>query len=115
MPSRAWILGMDTSGTAPGLALLSLEEERLIERGLDARVRGSRALLPALDTLLREAGDRREAIAAVGAATGPGTFTGMRVGLSTAKGLALGLGIPLYGVPSLEAMALGGWTQWSRE
>lgn len=112
MPSRAWILGIDTSGAAGGLALLEREGEALVERALEAGVRGSRALLPALDLLLREAGARREELAAIGTAVGPGTFTGLRVGLSTAKGLSLGLGLPLYGVSSLEALALAAWGAW---
>ncbi|OGL63604.1 MAG: tRNA (adenosine(37)-N6)-threonylcarbamoyltransferase complex dimerization subunit type 1 TsaB [Candidatus Tectomicrobia bacterium RIFCSPLOWO2_12_FULL_69_37] len=111
MPSggRAWILGIDTSGAAGGLALLEREGETLAGRALDAGARSSRALMPALDLLLREAGVRREDLAAVGAATGPGTFTGLRIGLSTAKGLSLALGIPLYSVSSLEALALLAW------
>jgi len=111
-PARSWILGIDTSGAAGGLALLAVEGERLAARQLETRARAARALLPALDALLREAGVRREDLAAIGAAIGPGTFTGLRIGLSTAKGLALGLGIPLYGVPSLDALALEAWLEW---
>ena len=109
MPSRAWVLGLDTSGAAGGLALLEREGETLAERALGAGARGARALMPALDLLLHEAGVRKENLAAVGAAVGPGTFTGLRIGLSTAKGLSLALGIPLYGVSSLEALALEAW------
>lgn len=111
MPSggRAWVLGIDTSGAAGGVALLERDGDGLIERMLAPGLRGSRALMPAVDLLLREAGARRGDLAAVGVATGPGTFTGLRIGLSTAKGLALGLGLPLYGVSSLEALADEAW------
>ncbi len=61
----------------------------------------SRLLLPAIHDLL--AGDRPEAILVV---IGPGAYAGIRVGIATAEGLALGLGIPVYGIGTLEAVAL---------
>lgn len=65
-------------------------------------------LLPALlDELLAEAGIRRGDLGGVAVGKGPGAFTGLRVVLATAKGIAYALGIPLLGVSSLEAMAWG--------
>ena len=64
-------------------------------------------LLPALDRLLGETGVRRSDLTAVVVGTGPGTFTGLRVGISTAKGLAHGLGIPIIGVSTAAALLAG--------
>ncbi|MDQ3856435.1 MAG: tRNA (adenosine(37)-N6)-threonylcarbamoyltransferase complex dimerization subunit type 1 TsaB [Chloroflexota bacterium] len=58
-------------------------------------------LMPAVDALMREAGLSPADLVAVGVAVGPGSFTGVRVGLSLAKGLALSLALPLIGVSTL--------------
>jgi tRNA threonylcarbamoyl adenosine modification protein YeaZ len=73
---------------------------------VDARAHGER-LAPAIDALLREAGARPRDLAAVAAGVGPGPFTGLRVGLVTAAVLADGLGIPAYGVGTLDALGWG--------
>jgi tRNA threonylcarbamoyladenosine biosynthesis protein TsaB len=61
-------------------------------------------VLPQLTLLLRHIGREREAIAAVAVALGPGSWSGLRVGLSTAKGLALARGLPVVGVGTLDAL-----------
>jgi tRNA threonylcarbamoyladenosine biosynthesis protein TsaB len=61
--------------------------------------------MPAVDQLLRDAGWRPRDLEGVAVATGPGSFTGLRIGVSAAKGLALALSIPLAVVPTLDAMA----------
>jgi tRNA threonylcarbamoyladenosine biosynthesis protein TsaB len=66
------------------------------------------ALFPLLDELLREAGVSRKELGRVAVGVGPGSFTGLRVGIALAEGIATGLGIPLLGVPSLASLA------WSR-
>ena len=63
-------------------------------------------LVPAVDELLLGAGAVRGDLAAVGAVVGPGSFTGLRVGLAAALGLSAALGIPAYGLDSLTALAL---------
>jgi tRNA threonylcarbamoyladenosine biosynthesis protein TsaB len=60
-----------------------------------------------IDFALGEAGIERDQLERIGVDIGPGRFTGVRVGLSTAKGLALGLGLPLVGVHSLRVLAEG--------
>jgi tRNA threonylcarbamoyl adenosine modification protein YeaZ len=75
-----------------------------------AGYRHGESLLPAIERLLEPVGGRR-AIHAVVVGTGPGAFTGLRVGIATAKGLAHGLGCPIVGVPTglaLLAAAPGG-------
>lgn len=60
-----------------------------------------------IDAALDEAGVRRAELQRIGVDIGPGRFTGVRVGLSTGKGLALGLGLPIVGVHSLRVLAQG--------
>ncbi len=66
--------------------------------------------VPAITRLLEDCGRRIGDVNAIVAGRGPGSFTGVRIGIATAKGLAQGLGVPLYGVSTLDAVAerLGG-------
>lgn len=63
------------------------------------------ALMGLIDDVLTEAGADYAALTKIGVCTGPGSFTGVRVGVASARGLALGLGIPAIGVSRLEALA----------
>jgi len=67
--------------------------------------RHGETLLPAIGRLLGEANLRRSRIAGVIVGTGPGAFTGLRVGIATAKGIARALGVPIIGVATSEALA----------
>ena len=64
-------------------------------------------LMPLLQELLVEAGLVWADLCAIGVGTGPGNFTGVRISVAAARGLALGLGVPAIGVTALEAMAFG--------
>ena len=66
------------------------------------------ALLPMIEQAMREAGLPASALDCVAVTTGPGSFTGIRIGLAAARGIALGLGRPLLGVTSFEAVAAAG-------
>jgi tRNA threonylcarbamoyl adenosine modification protein YeaZ len=66
--------------------------------------RHGETLLPTIGRVLGEANVRRSRLAGVVVGLGPGAFTGLRVGLATAKGLALGLGIPIVGISTAEAL-----------
>jgi tRNA threonylcarbamoyladenosine biosynthesis protein TsaB len=67
----------------------------------------ARLVLQAADALLRAAGIEPRALDGVVVGTGPGSFTGIRIGLATARGLALGLGVPIAGVSTLHAYGRG--------
>ncbi len=64
-------------------------------------------LMPLLEELLREAGVTWRDLAALGVGTGPGNFTGVRISVAAARGLALGLRVPAIGVTAFEALAWG--------
>ncbi|MDP8225292.1 MAG: tRNA (adenosine(37)-N6)-threonylcarbamoyltransferase complex dimerization subunit type 1 TsaB [Candidatus Lernaella stagnicola] len=100
------ILALDTSTRAGSVALL--EGEQLVSSyALDVTATHSERLLPAVDRCLTDAGWRLADVELIACAKGPGSFTGLRIGLATAKGVALATGTPLVGVNSLEASALG--------
>lgn len=65
------------------------------------------ALIPLLEGLLAEGGTAWADLTRIGVGTGPGNFTGVRISVAAARGLALGLGIPAVGVTALEAVAHG--------
>lgn len=67
----------------------------------------SRTLMPMVDAMLKNAGLAGDELGAIAVAAGPGSFTGIRIGVAAAKGLAFALQIPCAGVSTLEAMALG--------
>jgi tRNA threonylcarbamoyladenosine biosynthesis protein TsaB len=74
---------------------------------IGVRTRHAESLLPALDFLLRSSRLVRGDIGSIVVGAGPGSFTGVRVAAATARGLAQGLGVPLYAYSSLAALAAG--------
>jgi tRNA threonylcarbamoyladenosine biosynthesis protein TsaB len=79
----------------------------LAEFTLNVKKTHSEKLMPLVDKLLQESGVEREQLQAIAVAAGPGSFTGIRIGVATARALAQGLAIPAVGVPTLEALAEG--------
>lgn len=77
----------------------------LAEYTLNIRKTHSERLMPLIDALLRESSLEREQLGAIAVAAGPGSFTGIRIGVSTARALSQGLGIPAVGVSTLQALA----------
>ena len=98
------VLAVETSTLAGGVALLD-DDVLLGQYVLDVRVTHSERLMVAVDRLLGDAGFTAGSLSGLAVAVGPGSFTGLRVGLSAIKGLALALGIPVAAVPTLDAMA----------
>src|SRR5688572_6886733 len=101
---RVRVLAIETSGPRGSVALL--EDERLIiELEHDQPNAHAERILPLVERALASAGFDRTSLDRLAVGVGPGSFTGLRVGIALAEGLALGLGIPIVGVPSLRAMA----------
>jgi tRNA threonylcarbamoyladenosine biosynthesis protein TsaB len=100
-----YVLGIDTSTMTGGVALLR-DDELVGESVLNIRTTHSERLLPALEGLLGQGGLDVKQLGLLSVVTGPGSFTGLRIGVATAKGLSYALGIPTVGVTTLEAY---GW------
>src|SRR5581483_10540966 len=97
------LLAIDTSTNQTGLACYDetgLLGECAWHSGRDHSVQ----LLPQLTLLLRHLGRNRDSISAVAVALGPGSWSGLRVGMSTAKGFALARDVPIIGIGTLEAL-----------
>jgi tRNA threonylcarbamoyladenosine biosynthesis protein TsaB len=98
-------LSIDTSSGQGGIALY--DGRTLSTRSWPADRSHTTTLLSEIHHLLDRAGVRVRELTAVAIATGPGAFTGLRVGFGVAKGFHLATGVPLIGIPTLEATALG--------
>lgn len=102
---RLMYLGIDTATPRGSIALADAarteSEVRLQERAWHAR-----DLLEQIDGLLERAGHAASDLIGIGVAVGPGSFTGVRIGMATGKGMAYALGIGLAGLSTLEALAL---------
>lgn len=100
------ILALETSAVSASVALTG--EDRLIAQTFQhCGLTHSRTLLPMIESLLANCGIALSAVDVFAVAQGPGSFTGIRIGIATAKGLALGTDRPCVGVSTLYAMAAG--------
>lgn len=102
------ILAMDSS-TLNGSAAVLDGGVVLAESACRVRATHSEQLLPLVREVLARAELTLDAVDRLAVGIGPGSFTGVRIGVATAKGLAVGTGIPLVGVSSLDALAEGAW------
>ena len=98
-------LGIDTSGPWLSLGLVHGTGTPLHSVQLMAGRRHAELLLPELEALMKRTRVRKDQLTGVVTGTGPGSYTGLRVGLAAAAGIARGLGIPHYGADSLAAAA----------
>ncbi len=98
------ILGIDTATRRLSIALLD-DEEVLAEHSWLTANQHSKELSPAIDRMLHQLEVAPRDLTAVGVAKGPGSFTGVRIGMGVAKGLAMALSIPLIGVLTLDVIA----------
>jgi N6-L-threonylcarbamoyladenine synthase len=109
--SEKIILAIDTATEVIGVGIMGQSSQEIIaSASIDAHRSSNEKLLAVVDSLSRENGVSQQDIAAVVCGRGPGSFTGVRIGVATAKGIAMGLGVPLYGVSSSDAIA---WEAWS--
>lgn len=99
-PIPAGVLAIDTSTEQAGVALST--ENGLLSRSWPASRAQTTTVLPEIDRLVQEAGLTPADISGLVVATGPGTFTGLRVGIAIAKGIVAAREVPLVGVPTLE-------------
>lgn len=98
------ILALDSSGLVASVALL--EDDTLIaEYTTNYKKTHSQTLLPMLDEIKKMTDLDLKSVDVIALAAGPGSFTGLRIGSATAKGLALALNKPIAAVPTLDAMA----------
>jgi tRNA threonylcarbamoyladenosine biosynthesis protein TsaB len=101
------VLAFDCSGAACSAAVLI--DDRPAAQRFAAMERGhAESLLPMIEDVLREAKLTPAAIELIAVTTGPGSFTGLRIGLAAARGLALARGVPAIGVPSFDAVVADG-------
>lgn len=98
------VLGIESSTPIASVALVS-EQKLSGEITLNIGLTHSEQLLPLIDDLLQQTKISRADLGGIAVAGGPGSFTGLRIGMATAKGLAQGLAIPLVSVPTLLALA----------
>ncbi len=108
---QQWLLAIDSSTDQAGVALF--DGQRLAELTWTAGRTQTTSLLSEVDHLLNLQGVALSDIAAIAVATGPGAFSGLRVGFGIAKGLSLARGLLLLGIPTLDAAALPWSTQGS--
>jgi len=99
------LLALDTTGPNGSAALLE-DRRLLIDTGFEAQLNHSEKLLAGIDQLLKTAGLDIQGMTGFAVAAGPGSFTGIRIGLATVKALAFASGRPVAAVSSLEALAL---------
>lgn len=98
------VLGIETATWTASVAIIE-DGKSLAERTLQESANHGTALFPLVDEALIAANTSLEEIDLIAVSIGPGSFTGLRIGLSMAKGLALACGIPVVGVPTLKALA----------
>ena len=97
------ILAIESSGVVASVAVL--ENDRILaEYTIDYKKTHSQTLLPMINEIKEMLGLELDSIDAIAVSKGPGSFTGLRIGSATAKGLAMALNKPIIEVPSCEAM-----------
>ena len=97
-------LAIETSSLVSSVAVMN--DERLLgEITIQAGLTHSEQLVPHIDTLLRMTQVQKSELQGVVVSSGPGSFTGLRIGMGTAKAMAYALHIPLYGVMTMDALA----------
>lgn len=101
-----FVLGIDTTATVRGVALVD-GENILVEYTESSGPGHSVRLIPMVRSVLEAGGRDKRELDAISVTVGPGSYTGVRIGLATVKALAGGLGISVVGVNTLEALAFG--------
>jgi tRNA threonylcarbamoyladenosine biosynthesis protein TsaB len=99
-----YVLGIDTSTLVATAAIIDAERV-IVEAAVHTRRTHSERLMPTIERLIAEAELTPKDLQGIAVSIGPGSFTGLRIGITTAKAMAYALGIPVVGVPTLDALA----------
>lgn len=99
------ILALDSSGLVASVALLE-DDNLLAEYTVNYKKTHSQTLLPMLDEIVQMTDTDLSSVDAIAVAKGPGSFTGLRIGSATVKGLGLALDKPIIGIPTVEGLAM---------
>ena len=99
------LLAIETSDKICG-ACIYFDEEKYFSSKVIAKHSHSEMLFRVIESVIDSSGIEKTDIDAIAVSEGPGSFTGLRIGMSAAKGLAFGLSIPIIPVPTFEALAL---------
>ncbi len=102
------ILGIETSSLVAGVAILT-DDVITGEYNINHKKTHSQTLMPMIEEICNMTEIRPDMLDAIAVSSGPGSFTGLRIGSASAKGMGLALDIPLIHVPTLEAMAYNLW------
>lgn len=100
------ILGLDTATQVCSVAVAT-EDKLLAEITVNTKKTHSERLMPYISQLLEMAGLKKDELTGIAVSIGPGSFTGLRIGLATAKAMSYALTLPIVGLSTLEAMAWG--------
>jgi tRNA threonylcarbamoyladenosine biosynthesis protein TsaB len=98
------VLALDTSTSCLSVALIK-DKATISEINLTVKVGHAGMILPVIDEVLSTSGTSKDDITLIATGTGPGSFTGLRIGIATAKGLAKAIRCPLVGIPTLDIIA----------
>jgi tRNA threonylcarbamoyladenosine biosynthesis protein TsaB len=99
------VLAIETSGSLCGVSVY-FDDGNHFEEMLSGRQSHSKKIFESIDSALHKSGVELKDLEWIAVSSGPGSFTGLRIGLSAAKGLALGAALPIVLVPTFEAIAL---------
>lgn len=102
------ILAVDSSGLVASVAIIE-DDAMIAEYTINYKKTHSQTLLPMLDEIKKMTELDLGSIDAIAVAAGPGSFTGLRIGSATAKGLGMALNIPIIPVPTVDALAYNLW------
>ena len=112
--SKNLVLAFDTASDHIALGVGTLDGHVIACNDFPARRAANVQLMPSIDALFSSERLEKSAISCVVCGRGPGSFTGVRIAIATAKGIAYGLGVPLYGISTLDAVAWGAWLSGTR-
>ena len=119
LESAPLVLAFDTANEVVAIGLGALNAathgvDVIATREIEAHRASNTQLIPQIESLLNDSGVRRDQLACICVGRGPGSFTGVRIAMATAKGIASALGVGLVGVSSLDAIAWNAWASGVR-